>query len=119
MKTIYIHLLIFGLLQFYSPFVSEKQPVLIALQAPGTWPAPDPDLKLKQAVFEILKTKCNVCHRKKNPFRVFSLKNMDKNAKRIYKQVFVFQRMPKGDKVKLTDEDLETLKHWLKSKNTF
>lgn len=119
MKTIYIHLLILGLLQAYSAFVSERQPLLTAMPTPATKPLPDPELKLKQAAFEILKTKCNLCHRKKNPFRVFSLKNMDKNAKRIYKQVFVFQRMPKGDQVKLTDEELTTLKHWLKSKNTF
>ena len=115
MKTIYIHLLILGLLQVYSPSVSDRQPILTVLPTPDT----GPELKLKQAAFEILKTKCNGCHRRKNPFRVFSLKNMDKNAKRIYKQVFVFKRMPKGDEVKLTNEELAKLKHWLKSKNTF
>ena len=42
---------------------------------------------------------------------------MDRHAKKIYKQVFVYRRMPKGDSVKLTDEEYQTLKNWLKSKN--
>jgi len=119
MKTIYIHLIVLGLLQAYSAIVADRQPLLAAGHTLEHMPDSSSEFKLKQAAFEVLKSKCNLCHRKKNPSRVFSLKNMDKNAKRIYKQVFVFQRMPKGDKVKLTGEELETLKHWLKSKNTF
>lgn len=119
MKTIYIHLLILGLLQVHPQFRLAAPPLLPTGNAQGQLLDPDPELQLKQAAFEVLESKCNVCHRRKNPFRVFKLKNMDKNAPRIYKQVFVFQRMPKGDKIKLTHEELETLKHWLKSKNTF
>ncbi len=79
----------------------------------------DPDLEVKQKALAVLQEKCNVCHKKKNPFKVFSLKNMDKHAPKIYKQVFVYQRMPKGNKIKLTEEESQTLRNWLKSKNIF
>lgn len=75
------------------------------------------DPVLKKEAFHILKSKCNSCHRRKNPFKIFSLKNMDKHAKKIHKQVFVYRRMPKGDDVKLTDEEYLKLKNWLNSKN--
>ena len=71
---------------------------------------------LKQAALEVLQTKCNFCHRKQNPFKVFSDKNMTKHASKIHKQVFVKQRMPKGD-TKLTDSEYETLKNWLSTQN--
>ena len=67
---------------------------------------------LKQAALSVLQTKCNVCHRKQNPFKVFSVKNMEKHAPKIHKQVFVKQRMPKGD-IKLTAMEYSTLKEWL------
>lgn len=79
----------------------------------------EPSTALKAAAFEVLNAKCNVCHRKQNPFKVFSLKNMEKHAPKIYKQVFVYRRMPKGDRIKLTEEEYETLKKWLKSRNIF
>ena len=72
---------------------------------------------LKAAAFEILKNKCNVCHKKQNPFKIFSLKNMDKHAAKINQQVFVYKRMPKGNTIKLTEEESSTLKKWLKSQN--
>ncbi len=74
---------------------------------------------LQEEAFEILRTKCNVCHKKQNPFKIFSLKNMDKNAPKIYKQVFILRRMPKGDRSQITDKEYETLQNWLKSKNIF
>ncbi len=70
----------------------------------------------KQAL-EILETKCNVCHRKQNPFKVFNSKNMNRHASKIYTQVFVKKRMPKGDKVKLSNEEYDTLKKWLNTQN--
>lgn len=69
--------------------------------------------ELKEAAFAILSNKCNVCHRKKNPFKVFSLKNMEKNASRIYQQVFVLGRMPKGNQIQLTAEEYQILENWL------
>jgi hypothetical protein len=86
-------------------------------------PVNDPLIELKQKAFEILDTKCNVCHRKQNPFKVFSLRNMNKHAAKIYKQVFVKRRMPKGDEIILTEQEYQILKNWLKKsselKNTF
>jgi len=72
---------------------------------------------LKTEAFKILNTKCNVCHKKKNRNRVFTIDNMDKNAKRIYRQVFVWKRMPKGKDIKLTNEEYHQLKNWLTSIN--
>lgn len=71
---------------------------------------------LKQTALSILQTKCNVCHKKQNPFKVFSEKNMAKHAPKIHKQVFVKQRMPKGD-IKLTTTEYTVLKQWLSTKN--
>ena len=73
--------------------------------------------KLKEAAFQILDTKCNVCHRKKNPFMVFTPKNMEKRISKIHKQVFVYKRMPKGNEIKLSSEEYETLKNWLESQS--
>jgi len=75
----------------------------------------DPESELKEKAFEILKTKCNICHRKKNPFKIFSKKNMDRRASKIYKQVFIKQRMPKGDEIQLTDEEYRVLDAWIQS----
>jgi uncharacterized membrane protein len=74
--------------------------------------APD---HLKQAAFKILEAKCNSCHRKRNPFMVFSLNNMEKRATKINQQVFITKRMPKGDQVKLTKNEQVILKNWLKN----
>ena len=74
---------------------------------------------LKIAAFQILETKCNVCHEKKNPRRVFNLENMSDLAPKIHKQVFVKKRMPKGNEVKLTKEEYDTLKNWLLTEKIF
>lgn len=71
---------------------------------------PDP---IRETALQILDNKCNVCHRKKNPFMVFKEKNMYKRAKRIYQAVFVEKRMPKGNQIALTEEDYQKLKRWL------
>lgn len=69
--------------------------------------------ELKTKAFKILENKCNVCHKKQNPFMVFSMKNMEKRAEKIYKQVFEKRRMPKGDEIKLTPEEYSHLNNWL------
>ena len=74
-----------------------------------------PSLELKKAAFKILDTRCNVCHRRQNPFMLFKEKNMAKRAKKIYQMVFVEQRMPKGDDIKLTQDEYDTLEKWLKT----
>ncbi|MEL6652313.1 MAG: hypothetical protein AAFQ87_16040 [Bacteroidota bacterium] len=76
-------------------------------------PAVDP---LKDEVLSILDTKCNVCHRRQNPFMVFKQNNIEKRANRNYRAVFVRRRMPKGNDIQLTPEEYATLEQWLKSK---
>lgn len=71
-----------------------------------------------EAAFRVLEKKCNVCHRKKNPFMVFKPKNMERRARKIYRAVFIQQRMPKGDAPGLTVEEYRTLKTWLKAENS-
>lgn len=76
------------------------------------WPNNNPS---KVAAFEVLKTHCNTCHIDKNPRRVFTLENMDKSAKKIKRQVFVFKRMPKGKarRDKITETEMKALKNWI------
>jgi uncharacterized membrane protein len=40
---------------------------------------------------------------------------MNSLAPKIYEQVFVSKRMPRGKKVSLTDDEYKTLRNWLKS----
>lgn len=68
---------------------------------------------LKQVAFEILDNKCNHCHLKQNPRRVFTPYNMESFASNIYQQVVVKKRMPKGRKTKLTAEEYNSLEAWL------
>ena len=68
---------------------------------------------LKTQALKILDMKCNVCHKKQNPFMVFKEKNMSKRAKKIYQMVFVERRMPKGNEIQLTDDEYDKLKEWL------
>ncbi len=44
---------------------------------------------------------------------------MDKHAPKIHQQVFIKRRMPKGDNIKLTDQEYQTLQHWLQSQNIY
>lgn len=78
-----------------------------------------PTETLKKEAFQILETKCNVCHRKQNPFLVFNEKNMVKRAPKIYKVVFVEQRMPLGNALKLTNEEYTILENWLLTHQIF
>jgi uncharacterized membrane protein len=70
----------------------------------------------KKAALTILQQKCNVCHRTDNPGKVFTIDNMEALAPKIYKQVFVKQRMPKGRNIQLTAEESQVLKNWVKTK---
>ena len=74
---------------------------------------------LQRQALEILETKCNVCHRKQNPLMVFKEKNMSKRAARIYKMVYVERRMPKGNEVRLTNQEYTKLEQWLFTQNIF
>ncbi|MEO0468678.1 MAG: hypothetical protein AAF206_03585 [Bacteroidota bacterium] len=93
-------IIVFGLLSAAKPFPDPNRPI---------------NETLKEAAFQVLNTKCNVCHRKKNPFMVFKLKNMEKRAERIYQAVFVSRRMPKGDDIQLTENEYTSLRQWLQA----
>lgn len=67
----------------------------------------------QKEAFTILTNKCNVCHRTQNPKRVFTLENMDRFAQKINRQVFVWKQMPKGNEIKLTTQEKQTLKNWI------
>ena len=74
---------------------------------------------LKKSALKILQSKCNLCHRKKNPFMIFNEKNMAKRAPKIYKAVFIDRRMPKGNEVQLTQEEYTKLEKWLFTQQIF
>jgi len=64
---------------------------------------------------DILKHKCNVCHRSRNPSKVFTFENMNVLAPKIYQQVFIRKRMPKGKSIRLTSNERELLRNWLET----
>jgi uncharacterized membrane protein len=78
-----------------------------------TYSLVEPTTDLKTKTFKILDNKCNVCHKKRNPFMVFKPKNMERRAKKIHHQVVVTKRMPKGNEYPLTKEEYATLLKWL------
>jgi len=81
--------------------------------------ASTPNEILKKQAFEILDLKCNACHRKQNPFMVFKEKNMSKRAKNIYQMVYVQRRMPKGNEIRLSNEEYSQLEKWLKTQEIY
>ena len=72
---------------------------------------------LAEQAFQVLKSKCNSCHRRQNPFMVFNEKNMSRRASKIYKAVFLERSMPKGDEVTLTQDEFTILNKWLSTQN--
>jgi uncharacterized membrane protein len=117
MKTVVTLLIIFGIMLAYGNLFSAHQPSGLLISGMQLPVVNDPEPDVKAAAFEILQSTCNVCHKKQNPFKVFSLKNMDKHAPKIYKQVFVYKRMPKGNQIQLTEAESQTLSAWLNSQN--
>lgn len=69
----------------------------------------------KKEAFQVLTTKCNICHIKQNRRRVFTMENMNSMANDVYKQVFIKKRMPKGKKIKLSDKEYQQLLSWITS----
>jgi uncharacterized membrane protein len=68
---------------------------------------------MKEQALTVLKNKCNKCHVKQNPFKVFTSRNMDRLARQIERQVFTLKRMPKGNTVKLTSEERVIIRNWI------
>lgn len=77
------------------------------------------EVDLKSDALKVLKSKCNVCHETKNPRKVFTSNNMSMLAPKIYKQVFIKERMPKGNEIRLTKKEYDTLKRWFLTLNTY
>jgi len=67
----------------------------------------------KAEAFNVLRNKCNACHATKKRTEVFTFENMDSLARPIHEQVFIKKKMPKGRKVKLTEDELSSLEKWL------
>lgn len=63
--------------------------------------------------YKVLSNKCNVCHIKRNPRKVFTLENMDRFARKINRQVFIWKRMPKGNEISLSEQEKKTIQKWL------
>ncbi|WP_461443062.1 hypothetical protein [Maribacter sp.] len=69
----------------------------------------------RSVAFKILTNKCNVCHVRRNRKRIFTQENMSPWADDVYKQVFLKKRMPKGNKIKLTNQEYQELLTWITS----
>mgnify|MGYP006293983061 CR=1 FL=1 len=75
--------------------------------------------QLEARVIKILDSKCNICHRKQNPFMVFNERNMKRRAEKINRMVFKEKRMPKGNEIRLSNEEYATLEAWLFTLNIY
>jgi len=67
----------------------------------------------KTEAFSVITTKCNICHATKKRADIFTMENMDSLAADIHEQVFVKRKMPKGRKIKLTENESQALRQWL------
>jgi hypothetical protein len=72
-------------------------------------------LTVKEEAFNILRTKCNVFHVKKNKRKIFTRNNMSGFAPQINTQVFIKRRMPNSKDIKLTAKEYQLLSTWLRS----
>ncbi len=97
---------IFILVCSFMPQPKEKK---------GQATASQEDNNVKVKAFGILEAKCNTCHSVQNPQKVFTPGNMDSYAGNIYRQVFVWHRMPKNNTTVLSSEEQESLKRWLRN----
>lgn len=70
---------------------------------------------VKSSALRVLQLKCNTCHARQNPGKVFTSNNMNTLAARINEQVFVKRRMPRGKR--LTNEEYTSLQNWLNTQN--
>jgi len=93
------------------------QPSAISASVTTTFYRIDTSADARLAALEILKNKCNGCHARQNPSKVFTAVNMNSLAPKIYEQVFTKKRMPRGKQSRLTEEEYNTLKNWLITQN--
>lgn len=107
MKTSLLSVLLFTILLVLPSATIESSPPPVAFyeyETSNEW---------VEKAFLILQTKCNDCHGQKKRNAVFTKENMNKFAKKINKQVFIKKRMPKGDEIKLSEQELAVLKSWV------
>lgn len=97
---------------FFSSILSGFRFVPIA-KPPAAFYTTGTPTDTKTPALEILKTRCNACHVKQNPAKVFTSANMNLLAADINEQVFIKKRMPRGNRVRLTLDEYNTLKNWL------
>lgn len=71
-------------------------------------------LSAKDKALDVLVRKCNDCHRKDKPNIIFNKSNMNRYARRINRQVFILNNMPKGTEYSLTSKERVALKTWLR-----
>ena len=108
--TTLVRLIITVLLSFHNTSeISYQQTYDIETIAPKSNKADT----IKTTAYHILQNKCNICHKKRNRRRVFTLENMTPWANDIYAQVFIKKRMPKGKKIKLTNTEYQQLLTWI------
>lgn len=79
----------------------------------------DYDDQLKKEAFQILNPKCNVCHCDQNPVLVFKENNMTRRAEKIYRTVYVEQRMPKGNEIRFTRAEYTQVDKWLRTQKIY
>ena len=77
-------------------FVGEMYPGEVQDLKPAGRSESLAEVPVRDNALKVLTEKCNVCHRRQNPRKVFTESNMDGLAPAIYKQVFVKKRMPRG-----------------------
>lgn len=98
----------------YLTYICVVGPNMLDAPLPqnGFWEIEIQD-RTKDQAYAILNIKCNSCHATKKKTDIFTLENMDSRAPDIHEQVFEKRKMPKGRKVKLTEEERETLNVWV------
>lgn len=98
------------LFNFFISFLKQEQKPMFKNYAAG-----DSTMRYKLTAFTILQNKCNVCHEQRNRNAVFTMNNMNEWSADINEQVFIKERMPKGNTIVLTYADKETLKKWIRT----
>lgn len=73
----------------------------------------NPYAKIKRKAELVLIENCNPCHKRMNPSKVFSAKNMEEHAAKIEEEALIKKRMPLGFWNKLEEEELESLETWV------
>lgn len=69
--------------------------------------------EIKRKAELVLIENCNPCHKRMNPSKVFSAKNMELHATKIENEALIKKRMPLGFWNKLEEKELKALQTWV------